>query len=349
MAMRLRRSGLAMSLVVAVVAIAVAVAAAAHAAPAPARTVATYTVRAQSGSASYTATGTIEAVRQGTVAAQVSGRITDVPVRNGDAVQAGQALVRIEAGDDGDAVVASAAAASGAAARLLSARGDYERAQRLRAQEYLSAAAMQRAEAALHSAEAEAAASAAQAKAARTRAQWHTVTAPYAGQVTQLWVSAGDLATPGKPLLAIYDPAALRVVAQVPESLAARINAGKPAQLLAGAQAVAISNWQVVGAVDPITHSVAVRAELPSGTRMQPGQFASLQLPLRDGSAPLQVPSSAIVIRSEVTAVYVVDGRGAAHLPQVRLGPALGAQVTVLSGLQAGERVALDPAVAARP
>ena len=343
MATRLRSLGLAMSLLVA------ALAAAAQAAPARAGALATYTVRAQSGSGSYTATGTIEAVRQGTVAAQVSGRITDVPVRNGDAVKAGQALLRIEAGDDGDAAVASAAAASGAAARLLSARGDYERAQRLQAQEYLSAAALQRAEAALHSAEAEAAASAAQAKAARTRAQWHTVTAPYAGQVTQLWVSAGDLATPGKPLLAIYAPAALRVVAQLPESLAARIDAGKPAQLLVDAEVVATNSWQLVGAVDPVTHSVEVRAELPSGTRMQPGQFASLKLPMHDGSAPLQVPSSAIVSRSEVTAVYVMDGQGAAHLRQVRLGPVVGTLVTVLSGLQAGERVALDPAAAARP
>lgn len=342
-ALRLRSFGLAIGLVVA------AAAAAANAAQAPVGPLATYTVSAQSGAGNYTATGTIEAVRQGAVAAQVSGPITDGLVRSGDTVKAGQALIRIEAGGDGDAAVASAAVASGAAARLLSARGDYERAQRLHAQEYLSTAAMQRAEATLHSAEAEAAASAAQAKAARTRAQWHTVTAPYAGQVTQLWVSAGDLATPGKPLLALYDPAALRVVAQLPESLATRIEASRPVLLLAGAGAITTSNWQVVGAVDPVTHSVAVRAELPSGATLQPGQFASLQLPLRGGAAPLQVPSSAVVVRSEVTAVYVVDGQGAARLRQVRLGPVLGASVTVLSGLKAGERVALDPVAAARP
>ncbi|MGB8694087.1 MAG: biotin/lipoyl-binding protein, partial [Steroidobacteraceae bacterium] len=98
----------------------------------------TFMVRAQSDSASYAATGTIEAIRQGTLGSQVSGRVMKVLVRNGDAVRAGQPLIQIEAGDSGDAAVASGAAARGAAARLVSARADFERAQRLRAQDYVS-------------------------------------------------------------------------------------------------------------------------------------------------------------------------------------------------------------------
>ena len=129
----------------------------------------------------YAATGTVEAVRQGTLGAQVSGRVLEVLVRSGDAVKAGQPLIRIEAEDAVDAASAGAATASGAAARLATARADFERAQRLRAQDYISVAALQRSEAALHSAEAEAQATAAAASAARTRAGWRTVSAPYAG------------------------------------------------------------------------------------------------------------------------------------------------------------------------
>ena len=61
-------------------------------------------------------------------------------------------------------------------------------------------------------------------------------------------------------------------------------------------------------------------------------------------SAPRRRPAPT----GEVTAVYVVDDQGVAHLRQVRLGPPAGAEVPVLAGLQAGERVALDPAAAAR-
>jgi RND family efflux transporter MFP subunit len=317
--------------------------------PAVATNLATYTVSAQTEGASFTATGIIEAVRQGTLGSQASGRVTQVLVRNGDDVKAGQPLIQIEAGDSGDTAVASDAAASGAEARLVSARADYERAQRLRAQDYISVAAMQRAEAALRSAEADAQATGAQAKAARTRAAWHTVTAPYSGHVTDLWVSAGDLATPGKPLLDLYDPAAMRVIAQVPESLAARVQSGQAAELVVGTSApIVIATWRVIPAIDPLTHSVEVRAELPAGTGLEPGQFASLLLPLREASSQLRIPLSAILRRSEVIGVYVVDGNGAAHLRQVRLGPVIGNSVIVLSGLQSGEQVALDPVAAGR-
>jgi RND family efflux transporter MFP subunit len=164
-----------------------------------------------------------------------------------------------------------------------------------------------------------------------------------------LWVSAGDLATPGKPLLALYDPAALRVIAQVPESLAGRLQSGRAAEVVVGTSApVAIEAWRVIPAIDPLTHSVEVRAELPAGIALQPGQFANLLLPLRETSSQLRIPMSAVLRRSEVTAVYVVDGDGAAHLRQVRLGAAIGDSVLVLSGLQSGDRVALDPVAAGR-
>ncbi len=311
----------------------------------------TFRVDASEQDGSYVATGTVEAVRQGTLGAQVSGRVLEVLVRTGDAVKPGQPLIRIEADDALDAASAGAATASGAAARLAMARAENERARRLRAQDYISVAALQRSEAALHSAEADAQATAAAASAARTRAGWRTVTAPYAGSVTGVLVAPGDLATAGRPLVTLYAPGSLRVIALVPESLIRQLQTAKPAFLAAadpGQPAVPVSSWSVVSAVDPATHNVEVRAELPDGIRLQPGQFARLLLPLRGGEAQMRIPLRAVLNRSELNAVYVVDAQGAAHLRQVRLGPIQGEQVTVLAGLQSGERIALDPVAAGR-
>ena len=319
--------------------------------PALAAAPATYRVSASTQAGSYAVTGTVEAVRQGTLGAQVSGRVLEVLVRSGDPVKAGQPLIRIEAEDAVDAASAGAATASGAAARLATARADFERAQRLRAQEYISVAALQRSEAALRSAEAEAKATGAAANAARTRAGWRIVTAPYAGFVTDVMVAAGDLATPGRPLVALYAPSALRIIAQVPESLAGQLQSAKPAFLVgmdAGRPPIQVSSWSVVSAVDPATHSVEVRAELPTAVQLQPGQFARLMLPLKVAAAQLRIPVQAVLNRSEVNAVYVVDANGAAHLRQVRLGPVEGAEVIVLAGLQGGEQIALDPVAAGR-
>lgn len=309
----------------------------------------TFRVGASMQEASYSATGTVEAVRQGTLGAQLSGRVVEVLVRTGDAVKAGQPLIRIEADDAVDAATASAAAATGAVARLATARAEYERAQRLRAQEYISVAAMQRIEGVLRSAEAEAQAAAAAASGARSRAGWRTVTAPYAAHVTDLFVTAGDLATPGRPLIALYDPAALRVVARVPELLAIKLEGAKSASLAVdpGQPPIQATSWTVVSAVDPATHSVEVRAELPAGAHLQPGQFVRVLLPLKAATTQMRIPVRAVLQRSEVTAVYVIDAAGVAHLRQVRLGPVEGDDVTVLSGLQGGELIALDP-IAAR-
>jgi RND family efflux transporter MFP subunit len=319
--------------------------------PAFAAAPATHRVAAATQDGSYAATGTIEAVRQGTLGAQLSGRVLDVLVHAGDEVRAGQPLIRIEADEAVDAAAASAAAASGAMARLEAARADHARAQRLRAADYISVAAMQRSEAALRSAEAEAEAATAAASGARTRAAWRTVNAPYAGHVTELFVTAGDLATPGRPLIALYDPAALRVTARIPASVAAQLQGDRQATVIVepGRQPIRATAWKAVSAVDPATHSVEVRVELPAGTPLRPGEFVQVLLPLKASTAQLRIPARAVLRRSEVTAVYVIDSAGAAHLRQVRLGRVEGDEVTVLAGLEDGELVALDPLAAGRP
>jgi RND family efflux transporter MFP subunit len=311
---------------------------------------ANFRVEAVARNLTYSATGTVEAVRGGTLSAQVSGRVIEVMVRSGEAVRAGQTLLRIEADDAVDAATAGAATASGAAARLAAARAEFERAQRLRSEDYISVAALQRSEAALRSAEAEAQAAGAAASAARTRAGWRTVNAPYAGTVTQVMVAAGDLASPGRPLIALYSPGNLRVIAQVPESLAAGLEITGPASVVpdAGNQPIKATSWTVVNAVSAVTHSVEVRAELPAGSPLQPGQFVRVLLPMKSGAAQLRIPVRAVVRRSEVTGVYVVDKSGVARLRQVRLGPTEGNEVTVLAGLQEGEQISLDPVAAGR-
>ena len=55
-----------------------------------------------------------------------------------------------------------------------------------------------------------------------------------------------------------------------------------------------------------------------------------------------------MVRRAEMTGLYVLDQAGAPQLRQVRLGPVAGDQVEILSGLDAGDRVATDPQAATR-
>jgi multidrug efflux pump subunit AcrA (membrane-fusion protein) len=79
--------------------------------------------------------------------------------------------------------------------------------------------------------------------------------------------------------------------------------------------------------------------------------FARLWLPagsVADAAARVSVPRASVVRRTELTALYVLDGAGRPLLRQVRLGRVDGDRVEVLSGLAVGERVAIDPQAAAR-
>lgn len=308
----------------------------------------------QAGRSSYD--GVVEALRQTVVAAQVPGAVVELAVKAGDTVQAGQLLLRIDARSADQSAAAVDAQVQAARAQLDVATREYERQKQLFAKKYISQAALDRAEAEVRAARAQASAQTAQAGAARTQTGLHVVRAPYAGVVAEVPVALGDMAMPGRPLLTLYDPAQLRVTAAVPQSA---LPAGaKPEDVrveLAGQGAQTTpQRVQVLPTVDPATHTVQVRADLPPGlAAARPGLFARLWLPGAPGAgagegARITVPQSAVVRRAELTGLYVLGAGGQPQLRQVRLGRAEGGRVEVLSGVAAGEAVLTEPQTAAR-
>jgi membrane fusion protein, multidrug efflux system len=314
--------------------------------------------RTPSALASQTFDGHIEAVRDAKVAAQVAGRITQVMVKAGDKVQAGQVLMSIDPAVAAQQVAGSRAQVAQAEAMLSSARAELDRTRRLREQNYVSQAALDQALAQFKAAQAQANALSAQASATTVQAGFYTVRSPYAGWVAQVQVSVGDMASPGLQLASVYDPTALRATAQVPESLVNRMDPSQPAEVefsggaMGPGTQVAVKTT-VLPSVDTATHSATVRLDLkPQSPGVLPGQFVRVRLPVKapvatDGGRVL-VPQAAVVERSEMTGVYVITANGQVLLRQVRVGRAAGDQVEILAGVAPGEKVALDVVGAAR-
>ncbi|KLN53295.1 efflux RND transporter periplasmic adaptor subunit [Variovorax paradoxus] len=302
--------------------------------------------------------GVVEAVRQTVIAAQVSGAVVRLDAKVGDAVKAGQVLLQIDARAADQTAAASDAQVQAARASLEVATREYERQQQLFKKNYISRAALERAESEFKATRAQVAAQGAQAGAARTQSGLHVIRAPYAGVVAEVPVSLGDMAMPGRPLVTVYDPSALRITAAIPQTVAAQMAAGQLPRaelpgLAAQRQWVTPARMQLLPTVDAATHTVQLRADLPAGLDgVVPGMFARLWLPsASEGSSvrpSLSVPLSAIVRRAELTGLYVLDPQGRPLLRQVRLGRVDGDKVEILSGLMPGERVATDPQAAAR-
>lgn len=335
-------------------------AALALAAPARAADAALQTVTARPASAGATGfDGVVEALRQTAIAAQVAGAIVQLGVKAGDRVEAGQVLLRIDARTAEQNAAASDAQVLSARAALEVAGKEYERQQQLFQKNYISRAALERAEAEFKAARAQVSALGAQAGAARTQSGLHLIRAPYAGVVAQVPVSLGDMATPGRPLLTLYDPSALRITAAVPQTVASQWQPGQvPRAELpalagrggAGGQWVTPVRTQLLPTVDAATHTAQLRADLPQGLEgVAPGMFARLWLPQAgSGAQGLMVPRSAVVRRGEMTGLYVLDPQGRPLLRQVRLGRVDGQEVEILAGLMPDERVAIEPQAAAR-
>ncbi len=294
----------------------------------------------------YTAEALIEAVRQSTVSAQIAGRIVELRFDVGDYVKKGEVIARIDERAVSQAEAASVAQVREAQAALANARAQYERSKQLLAQKFISQAALDQSEAAYKSAQARVSALLAGAGQAATERSFATIIAPYSGVVSARHVELGEMATPGKPLLTGFDPSTLRVVANVPQTEVAAIQAGAKARVEVPSLGrwVDVKNIVVVPSADPRTHTTRIRLELPADVRgVYPGVYARAHFVI-GRALKLLVPRAALVRRSEVTAVYVIGADGAPRLRQVRLGDAADENfVEVLAGLQAGERVALEP------
>jgi RND family efflux transporter MFP subunit len=307
--------------------------------------------------------GVVEAVRHTVLAAQVAGSVVAINAKVGDAVKAGQVLARIDARAANQDTVASEAQVTAARASLEMATKDLARQKQLFQKSYISQGALELAESQFKSTQAQVAAQLAQAGATRAQSVFFVVKAPYAGIVSEVPIALGDMAMPGRPLVTIYDPTNLRVTVSVPQSVALGLNKDAAMRIqLPGLPAdrewVSPLRTVVLPMADPTTHSVQMRLEIPPSapgitvipaTVLAPGLFARVWLPgAIGGPAHLNVPAQAVVRHAEMTGLYVVGADGRPVLRQVRLGSMQGDSVEILSGVSAGERVALDPQAAAR-
>ncbi|HXD40435.1 MAG TPA: efflux RND transporter periplasmic adaptor subunit [Ramlibacter sp.] len=295
--------------------------------------------------------GVVEPVKQSTVAAQASGRISQLAVKAGDHVRAGQLLATIDDRESQTGVQRSRAQTAQAEAELRNAQAQLQRTRELTSKGFVSKAALDTAEAAFKGAEAARDQASAGQRQSAIAQEFTRVAAPYEGWVLETLAQAGDLAVPGKPLLTLYAPLPLRAVVQVPASRAAAARAAATVEVRIP-DGDGIGRWispaarAMLPAADPVAQTLEWRLELPAAAArtVAPGQ----QVHVRFAAGPQRrvvVPASAVLRRGELTAVYVVSPNGAGFLLKaVRLGADHGTPgVEVLAGLDAADWLALDP------
>lgn len=298
--------------------------------------------------------GRIEAVQQSTVAAQVAGNLTALLVKAGDTVKAGQALARIDARETQAGLSRSQAEVAQAEAQLTNARLQWERTQSLKAQGFVSASALDSAQAQLKAAQAGLAAAQAGRAQASLAKGFTTVNAPFDGKVLATQAQVGDLAAPGRPILTLYAPRPLRAVVQIPGSQADHVRSARAAEValpsgsVQGTDTAWVTATRVVAlpGADPVSQTVEWRLDLPD-VPMLPGQTVRVRFAgmteARAASGLLTVPTQAVLQRGELTAVYVVrEGRFVLQAVRTMHAAPGASQVTLLSGVRVGDVIAAN-------
>lgn len=286
--------------------------------------------------------GTIEAVNQGTVAAQTSGRVAAILYDVNDFVPAGAVIVRLHATEQRTGLLQAEAAVREATAREAETQTRYRQIATLFERKVVAKAAFDEATANRDAAVARLAAARAALESAREGVAYTEIRAPYAGVVTKRNVQVGETVAPGTPLMSGLSLQFLRVAVDVPQSIVDRVRRIRKAAVYIGERRIEATKLTVFPEGSAPSNTFRARLELPENAAdLYPGMFVKVGFVIGEADR-LLVPMRALVVRSEVTAVYVIDPGGRTSLRQLRIGQRFGDKIEVLAGLGAGERVAVD-------
>jgi cobalt-zinc-cadmium efflux system membrane fusion protein len=306
------------------------------------------------------------------VGAPVAGRIVEVKTHLGDAVRSGDELLTVESPDLGEAqgdYLQKRAAVGAAEAAAEAAKVSFERGRELQQRsEGVARGEVEKREADLRAAQAAARSAAAAMDAARTRLKLlgmpddavagleqggdvrprYAVRAPIDGTVVRLDATPGALVAPDKEtLLDLADLQTVWVLADVPEPRAAAVRSGAAAHVSTSTTGEPLAGKvsYVAPVVDPATRSVQVRIVVPNENgALRPGTFARAEIDEttdKSGGPVLAIPDEAVQTVEGETIVFVpVEGEeGTFARREVKVGEAVGNQVSVLSGVKDGEPI----------
>lgn len=297
--------------------------------------------------------GVVEAVNAATLSAQTNARVRELPYDVGDVVPAGAVLVRFTDVEQSSATHAAQAQIASAKAAYVNAEANYRRIDAIYARGLIAKADLDQALAQRDAAQAALSSAQAQWRQIGQQFDYTVVRAPYAAIVTRRFVQVGEAVQAGppvpQPLIAVQSLEKLRVNVQVPQGAAVEIRRyGRAAVLADGdARRIVADSVSVFPYADPDTHSFSVRVEFPGrDAGLYPGMTVKVAFATGQ-TRRLMVPVAALVDRGELRGVYVIGVDGVS-LRQVRTGTPENGRVEVLSGLDDGERVAVDPNAALR-
>lgn len=292
--------------------------------------------------------GIVEAVQQATLFAQTAGRVVKLNYDVDDFVKKGSVIARLRDTEQKARFNQAKAGLDAVKAQFNEAELEHKRVTDLFEKKLVSASLRDKAEAALKSASAQLNAAKARFDEAKEQLDHTVIRAPYSGKVTKRHIELGETVQIGQPIISgVAQQDAVRFNVQVPQRLIEKARQLSSVEIiLDDGRQVSSDQITIFPTADPKTHSFQLRAQVFSNAhRLYPGMFVKVAIETGK-TKQILVPTSSVVNRGEINAVYVLDN-DRVYFRQVRLGPVYQDQQVILAGLDNGEIIITSPNEAA--
>lgn len=305
----------------------------------PALTVATTTLQPAQWNQSLTANGSIVAWQEAVIGAEVTGvRIVEVKASVGDRVEKGQMLASLQI-DSAQASEAETQALQQESEALLAEAGaNAERMRKLRDVGFVSAQQAEQAANNEKAARARLEAQRARHSASALRLSQVMIRSPDAGIISARTATVGTLTQPNMELFRLIRQGRLEWHAELTAEELALIRPGMEAELLSAQGRVVHGQVRAIApALNPQTRYGQVLVDLPANSGLVAGMFSRGTFQLGQQAAPLWVlPQSAVVLRSGVAYVFLIDEQSRVRERKVSIGRRHGEQIEIVAGLAQG-------------
>jgi len=317
------------------------------------RYVTTISPTAGGGGQPLTLPGTLLGVTESTVYARSNGYVVRWVKDIGSTVKKGELLAEITAPEIDQEIAQAVSARDQAAASASLAKSTADRWQALRQRDAVTQQDLDERLSAYNQAAANLGAAEANVGRMRQLQGFNQVLAPFDGVVTRRNIDVGDLVNAGnggigQALFSVAQVDPLRLYVYVPQVYAHQIKIGDAVTVTLAERAGEQYRGTVARtarAIDTATRTMQVEISVPNpGNALMTGSYVQVTLPINAQPLALVVPTNVLLFRPDGTRVALVDAGGKVHLTAVKLGTDFGTSVEVLSGLNASDRVVLNPA-----
>lgn len=288
------------------------------------------------------AVGTIQAVHETTIASRILARVVEINLRAGQVVKQGDVLIRLDDTDLHARLQEAKAVADSARAEHDQAVIDERRFASLIESKAVSQNEYDKARTTLKTTEADLIRANETIAETQATLAYATISSPMDGVVVDKKVDVGDTVTPGQPLVIVYDPQHMQLVASVRESLARRLMVGQDigVRLDVLDKTFKAQVSEIVPDAQSTSRTFQVKVEVPFSSGLYTGMFGRILIPLEQENV-LVIPRSAVEHVGQLELVNVSQD-GMSQRRAVRTGRIIGQDCEVLSGLEADERVIMS-------